>query len=718
MAANSATTSVSSSSSSTQVQGDNSSFLSSIGSAFEEIPEVSLPMYNILHNYSSYAYILSIGVLTDEDVNHPDKSYFADKKIPLICKSANADPSNRVKTDYGQHDFFIDNLEIQAIIGHENGNNTNSTMISFEITEPYSMGLFTIACQTAAFEAGHQNWRSCPFLIKIEFRGNNEYGTLSRTIPGTTRFIPFKFTQISMSVKETGSVYQCRAMAWNQEALTTKHATLKSDMAISGKSVQEILQTGDKSLQAIWNRRLQQLKESNVVEVPDEIVIMFPEDVSSEGSGGDSENNDGATTGSASDVIKKLGLTRSKTNNTLVQDEKQCNIVGKAKLGFDDTRPADAPFGKDSAVYDENTKGYVRANNTPTPGECDFRFRQDTDIPNAINQVLLQSNFPTQALDPKNVSPEGYKKWWKIDVQVYNVSSDANYKSTGTKPKIIVYRVIPYNVHGSSAPAAPNKKAAGFDELYKNAIKHYYYIYTGKNIDVLKFDITIANTFSVLLSADASLLSQDASGKAVAVKGQEPEKTPGVMPTEVSYGSTGSLTDKKGGGGKESQATRLARQFHDAVNSGNDLIMLNLEIIGDPAWISQSGLGNYTSKQTQYPNLNKDGTINYQSGEVDIIVTFRSPVDLKSSTGMYEFNGKTPTTPVMTFNGLYRINQLTSTFRGGEFRQVLKGQRRNQQEAIQEGTSDNALSTDSITAGIKQLGKIASNVGSAIGSIF
>lgn len=713
MATNSATTSVSGSSSSTTVQGDNSTFLSSIGSVFETIPDVTLPMPNVLHSYATYNYILSIGVLTDEEINHPDESYFANKKIPLICKSGNADPANRVKTDYGRFDFFIDNLEIHGIIGHEQGNNTNSTMISFEITEPFSMGLFTIACHTAAIDAGHKNWRECPFLLRIDFRGNNEYGTMSQTILDATRFIPFKFTQISMSVKETGSVYQCRAMAWNQAALTTKHATLKTDMSINGKTVQEILQTGEKSLQAMWNKRLHQLKDAHVIEVPDEIVIIFPEDVASEGSSGSSSNSNGATTGTAgSDVITKLGLTRSKTNNTLVQDEKKCNLLGKAKLGFDaTTRPPDAPFGKDNGVYDEKTKGYVRANNTPTVGDCDFRFRQDTDIPNAINQVLIQSDFPNKALDPKNMSPEGYKKWWKIDVQVYNVSTDANYKSTGTKPKIVVYRVIPYNVHGSSAPSAPNKKAAGFDELYKQAYKRYNYIYTGKNIDVLKFDITIANTFAVLLSADASTENQDVSGGKVALEGQDPELTPGVIPTEVSYSSTGSNIDKKGGGGRESYATRAAKMFHDTINTGNDLIMLNLEILGDPGWIAQSGLGNYTSKQTQYPNLNKDRTVNYQSGEVDIIVNFRTPIDINNDTGMYNFNGKTPTTPVMSFSGLYRINQITSNFRSGVFTQTIKGQRRNQQEATHEGTSDHGLSTDSISSAAKQIGSTLKKLG-------
>jgi hypothetical protein len=43
------------------------------------------------------------------------KHYYANnpntgKILPLICKSANADPKNRIATTYGKFDFFMDNL--------------------------------------------------------------------------------------------------------------------------------------------------------------------------------------------------------------------------------------------------------------------------------------------------------------------------------------------------------------------------------------------------------------------------------------------------------------------------------------------------------------------------------------------------------------------------------------------------------------------------------
>lgn len=686
--------------------------LGSIGSLFKALPNVTLPLPNPLFAYASYDYVLGMGVLTDNDLNNPDTTYRAGKRVPLIAKSANSDPTNRINTPYGKFDFFIDNVDLKSSIGHEKGNNTNVTMMSFEVTEPYSMGMFMIACQQAAYEAGHKNWRDAPFLLTIDFRGNTETGTIA-SIPNTSRQIPFKFADISMRVTGAGSVYSCNLMVWNQAALATKYSNLKSDVSIQGKTVQEVLQTGEKSLQAVVNQRLQQLKKDNVVSVPDEIIILFPEDVSSSASPSSkeepSENKQGATaTSNASAgqaIFKKLGVTRSTKNQTLVQPEGQCNALGKSTMNFSVTRKGDAPIGKDNKVYDPTKKVHVRGDNVVNFQESDFRFRQDTDIPNAINQVLLQSQFPGKTFDPSNLSKEGYRQWWRIDTQVYNITTDENMKSTGRKPKIIVYRVVPYNVHASRV-TPPNVKAPGFEELRKQAVKHYNFIYTGKNVDVLKFEINYSGGFSALMAADNFNRTQDEKTKGQTGSkdekdakiaplgnnaGNEPEKGQ-VNTGTVDHSQTGTKSEKKGGGGVEDAASRAARVFHDAITKSADMIELNMEIIGDPYWIAQSGTGNYTSVPSDKHNLNTDGTVNWQNGEVDIIVNFRTPVDINQTTGLYDFAGPGKSAPVVQFSGLYRVQTLTSTFRQGKFTQTLEGFRRMGQELKKTGTPDQVYS--------------------------
>lgn len=740
-----------------------SEFAKSITSKYHTVGPLKLPLPNVLHDYASYNYIIGFAVITNDDLANPDATYMSNKSVltdkqsggstssnlRYIFKAGNADPENRIKTAYGKFDFFIDDLNIESVIGLERSNNTNTTNITFTVTEPYSMGLFSIACQQAAWDAGHKNWREAPFLITIDFRGNDEMGVMN-LIPTASRYILVKWQEMSMTVNHTGSVYQCSVFAWNNSALTNKNAVLKNDMSIKGSTVQEVLQTGEHSLQSVWNKRLQQLKEDKVIEIPDEILILFPDEVYSDDSkSGSTEDNSSATvspTGTQDDIYKRLKVTKSDKTNTQVQDPANCNIIGKAQVGVGSDKTANAPFGKDEVVYDESLKVNVRQNNTPSVTENDFRFRQDTSIPNAINQVILQSNFPQASLDPAAMTEEGYVKWWRIDTQVYNVSSDANYKSTGTQPKILVYRVIPYNVHNSSGLVGSNAKPKGYDKLYEKAVKSYQYIYTGKNVDVLNFEIKLENSFAVSMAADAGKHSHDVKeaetqgsvpqqADLIAVQGEEPEGAM-VNMNMVNYNATKTNTDKLGGGGTDTSVTLAARMFHDSVTRGTDMLMLDMKIVGDPFFIAQSGMGNYTAMPTEYSNINKDGTVNWQNGEVHVVVNFRTPIEINNATGLYQFQGEVQaeekvTTPVMQYSGLYRINQVTSTFKAGQFEQRLTGQRLPLQEKEKESESvfgiDKILPSPSKIAKklagfggevLDEIGTAFSDAGTAVTSFF
>lgn len=669
--------------------------IGSLGSLFKPMPGVKLPLPNPLFAYASYDYVISIGVLTDQQLENPDKTYMKNQRIPLICKSANGDPKNRIQTAFGAFDFMIDKLEIQSTIGLEKGNTTNMLSMNFSIIEPYSMGMFLMSLQQAAWDAGHDNYLDAPYLMTIDFRGNTESGNMVN-IPNTSRKIPFKFRTVTANVTEKGSVYQCDAYPTNASAVGTQHAQLKTDVSVKGKTVQEVLQTGEKSLQAVINKRLQQLKADKIVDEPDEILILFPTDTASgTAASGSSEEKSSATTdtGTAAkdSLAKKLGVTRSATNKTLVQNGDTCNDLGKAKVGFGETRKGDASAGKDNKVWDPEKKVFVRANNFIDPETGDYRFSQDTDIMNAISQVILNSDFVKTTLSSGKLTKEGYRTWFRIDTQVYNTSPTQ--AATGVKAKLIVYRIVTYQVHASKL-LPPNVKAPGFDELKKQAVKEYNYIYTGKNVDIINFNLDFKVGFAAVMGAAKLSATQDAQLASSASgaddpntaeqkpmpKGNPVEKKPGVTPTQVKYIGTNFKTDKKGGGGLEDESTRIARMFHDALTSGADMVNLDLKIIGDPYFIAQSGQGNYTSQQTVYGNLNADGSVNYQNGEVDILVNFRTPVDLNQTTGLYDFGKASKSAPVLAWSGLYQVINVTSSFVGGQFTQTLSGTRRPSQE--------------------------------------
>lgn len=690
----------------------------------------TLPIANPLSDYATYNYVLSLGALTDEQTSNPDGTYMSGTRIPLICKTAGADPSNRINTAYGKFDFFIDNLTIESLIAFENNKNTNVAKLNFDITEPYSMGIFMLAMQQAAQDAGHANWLGAPFLITIEFHGNQQNGTMI-TIPKLTRYIPFSMGKIEMTTTERGTIYHLAGAGLQCGALTEEHSTTKSDTSVKGRTVQEVLQTGEKSLQAVINKRLQQYKEDGVVEVADEVVILFPIDVSSSPESGIrllKESSATATTNTATtaaNVYKKLGVERSPTTKTLVQKTEQCNALGRANMGYSLKKKADVPMAKDNAVYNTKTHVWDQSQNTYDVTEGNLRFSQDLDIPTAINQVLLSSSYPEYALSNDALDADGMRPMWRIDTQVFTISTDANYPKTGSKPRIIVYRVVPYKAH-SSKMVSPNTRAPGYDNIKNNIVKVYDYIYTGKNTEVLRFNIDMKPGFASVLPADNFTRSQDvqllskfasalgdlidsifggllgsifgdvAGAAASKFTGSQPSTDPGALPSRVTPSATKSSNDGQGGGGLATSVTQAAKYFYDAMTSELNMVQLDLEILGDPYWINQSGFGNYTAKPTQHKDLNADETVNYQNGEVDILVNFRTPLDINQATGLYNFGGTSATAPVPQFSGLYQVARTESHFSKGRFTQKLKGIRRPHQENKTEGTLDQLFNLDSI----------------------
>jgi len=688
--------------------------LSSLGTLIKPLSGVQLPLPNPLFAYASYDYVLGIAVLSDNQLNNPDKGYMnSSVKLDLICKSANSDPTNRIQTTFGQFDYFIDKLEIDSTIGLEKGNNTNMHTMSFEITEPYSMGTFMMTIQEAAWKSDHDNYLQAPFLLTIDFRGNTETGQIL-SVPNTSRKIPFKFKDITMTVTEAGAVYKCTATPWNSQAQSSHVSAIKNDHSVTGTTVQEVLQTGEKSLQAALNKRLQQLKTDKIVNVPDQILILFPTDVSSGGvnsSGGDKEDSTGSVTSVSADsadaIAKSLGLSQSTipANNTLVQDPANVNDIGKSKMGFSDTRKGDAPVGKDNVVHDANGNT-IRSNNTIDTKQSDMRFSQDTDITAAIDAVILNSDYATDQLQEHNIDKAGMRKWWRVDTQVYTISTKENLGQTGTKPRIIVYRIVPFGVHTSKTTTV-GKKAPGFDELEKQCVKVYDYLYTGKNVDVLNFHIEFKAGFTGKMGATSFKKTIDNKQQAAASgaesgdktnlnplpTGQAPERKLGVIPQAVNFTGTSTSSDGQGGGGIEDEKTRAARQFHEAITSAAGMLQLDLKIIGDPYFIAQSGMGNYTSAPTQYQNLNSDGTVNYQGSEVDIKINFRTPIDINQTTGLYDFGKSSKSAPVLTWSGIYQVTKVVSHFDNGQFTQVLSGPRRNGQEITGAGSSSATMNT-------------------------
>ena len=651
------------------------------------------PFPNVLNNFSSFNYHFTLSVLSDVHINDPDNTYRKGNLGTIILASAGSAPDkNLITTAYGQYDFFIENLRLSTVVGlNKATGNSNAISFSFQIIEPYSMGLFFQSLQTAAIQNRYNNYLDVPLLLTIKFKGHVGPENLNITLDGTTKMLPLKLREVNMRVTAKGCTYDVEAYPWNEQGFSDIFNVVKTDINIQPdekkpKTIQSVLQTSEKSLQAVVNANLKKQTQDGTTDFYDEILILFPPDPKS-GSGASSqapnESDRGATQAGdsqSSDIFTSLGVARG-TNSTLIQGEGESavNAIGRAGLGLNVFNKGDTPFAKDNFAYDEASGTYKRGKMTINPNIADFKFAQGSTIQDIINQVILMSDYGRQALDQAKRTPQGQIVWWRIETQMYLKPLPEDSRK-GQKPKLIVFRVLPYLVN-ASVFMPPNDKAPGLDNQKKESLKEYNYIYTGKNIDVLDFQINFNTGFYKVLNADSGKSSETHQGVSAQTGGAAEEQGPnkqknpaGSAPPTVGtpvtnqYVGTGTSTAKNGGTGVDDAATIAARQFHDLATTGADMINLNLTILGDPYYIVDSGVGNYTAGATEFQNLNSDGAMDYQTGEVYITVNFRTPIDINTKTGFYNFGDSRP---VQQFSGLYKVMQVESTFNRAKFTQTL-----------------------------------------------
>ena len=248
-----------------------------------------------------------------------------------------------------------------------------------------------------------------------------------------------------------------------------------------------------------------------------------------------------------------------------------------------------------------------------------------------IEETIIASEYGRAVVDAKP-DQNGMVDWFRIETQVYNISDPSNVDKIGRPARIYVYRVVPFKVHRSRFQSA-TAASQGIDNLKQQAVKEYNYIYTGLNKDIINFDIRFEHAFFTSLAGDLGQLGKDSvegaqgqvtGGDKKAVTGKEEGNTNDVDARKNDT-KPNTQTGTEGHGIFLHPENQVARDFNEAlVNSPVDLIMVNMEIWGDPYYIADSGMGNYNALKTPgMININSDGTMDYQSGEVDVLINFR-----------------------------------------------------------------------------------------------
>ena len=607
------------------------------------------PIPNPLSAFSSYNCIFTFGVSSKNQLG----SSVRQDPIQIVIKSGGTG-NNQVKTASEINlgittEYFIDDVEIESIISPTSGTRqTNATKISFKVTEPYSMGNFLQSLANAAINQGYQNYIDAGWLLTIDFVGFDDAGRAIKP-ENTKRYFPLKLTNVTFAVTAGGSEYSVEAIPYNEQALSDEVQAVKEDIDIKGITVGDFLVNGvefEDSLQLLLNSRDENLKESGQKKASDYYVFTFP-------------------------------------NGKKIQDAKI------PRAAYD---PGNQLFGEAEELEDGVIK---RRGVTLYAEERRLNFKKGTRIQEIIEELIILSDYGRELVKQEPDS-DGMKTWFKIRTVVYPQTVDpASYAQRGRSPKVFWYQISEYKYH-SSKTNSPTVKAPGIENLKNKAVKQYNYIYSGVNDDILDFTLEFDTAFYQALSADMGQLGQSqVEGGAGGTEEREQEPIPvvsdGRSPRPGVYPSVedGSANNTGGIGGPTDQSTanRIARSLNEAIINGVDLLTLNLEILGDPYYIADSEVGAYNSTPAAVsPNINEDGSIASASREVDVLLNFRTPIDI-GRDGFMKFP-QIDSQPVSQFSGLYQVITVRNSISQNKFIQELKLIRRKNQEGEESANSN------------------------------
>jgi hypothetical protein len=213
-------------------------------------------------------------------------------------------------------------------------------------------------------------------------------------------------------------------------------------------------------------------------------------------------------------------------------------------------------------------------------------------------------------------------------------------------------------------------------------------LFTGENDDIIKWELKFDGSWYTAMDpsgsegTDAHDPSRSAAMDPVTAKrvALGTPRTSNLAPGEAqSQRITNSyrlefdrtyLEQPLGGAYADTAAVKAARQFQKAALESKDLVRIQMEILGDPYYMAESGTIDVSMvPSAENPFITNSGIMTSEVTEIRTFVRFKTPIDVPAIGSLYEFpsNGNS----YSPFSGLYRIVIVTHMFKDGQFSQIL-----------------------------------------------
>jgi hypothetical protein len=638
----------------------------------DEFLKTIVPTPNKLSGLASQTYTISLYIMDSDEFA---RFLSTDKKVlpsqQLIMQSGGAPFGQRNK--YFDVDFYPENLEFKCMIGTQGSASPHNVVsLKFDVVEPQGITFLERLRQAVWAHTGknEMTFGSQNYLMVIRFYGYDDQGNLvsnaalnngnlgevtSDPNALVEKFIPIQIVNIQYKIKTAAVEYNISCVSPQQiVGYSTARGTIPFNFQLSASDVQTLF-NGNTQMEALQK--------------PKEI---------------DSDN--GEDVNEATPAAKKIGLTgRTVTQGlTTALNQHQAELVKCKGYLFADKyiiELEDVPGLIDAKMKRQGETDKSRAPSTSSD-DVNQRLNQktqilDTDskqysisagtqITQLIDQVMKNSTYitaqQTVAFDEVTKKeiinpPVRTVMWYRITQTCKPLQYDTNRNDYAYEIK---YRITRYQINQPRSPYFP-------DSMYRGVHKLYDYWFTGLNTEVINFEIDSATNYLTAINNSALTKTQNIINPRYA---------------EKRFFQPSAEESTQGGKG---ESTLPAASLASRLYSYADVAKCNIEIVGDPDWITQSEL---FYNKTTLGSFEADGSVNSTASEVLLEIRFNKVSDYDMATGLtpvYKNNLDSQITGEENLAEealVFCVYQVTNYFKGGQFTQKIEGALRDFDTAV------------------------------------
>ena len=676
---------------------------------------------NPLDDYANYTYGMSLHIIPIDTyrkiVNDREYQYTGSGNV-LIASAGRRGENFKRNANFTQ-DFYFENLKFTTVIGmNARSRSTNALDVNFTIVEPYGMTLLN-RLLAVADAIGGKNWGEMPFMLEIDFYGNNDDGTLITPIAGHTKYIPIKIIDCKIKVSTRGAEYQISAIPYSQAAFLEHVASTPVFLEVQAKTIGDFFSSDGNAGDATTIVSDSARAASDAAHKA-EVAAFLAAGVAGAARQGTKTVDSRKATPAAAPKKYKVSSYAAAMNSYQTQLATSAGGAGgKPYQQFADqyTFVFDPEISAMNILEPQkNTVG----NSAATPADSAtvaagidtntqvFNINAGTSLIEVINMVMRNSSFARGQLkeDGDKTKTNQPIDWYKITPEITLGEFDTIRQSY---QRLITYNINKFAFYNTVYPKAEKS-------LPNSWAKQYFYMFTGKNQAILDFSIDFNIMFYTSMTVDRDKIQKVAVSPAAepATKDDTGAATPTSTGSTIAPLAIRNVAGTQAGAGGvagQSIANASANDLAKSIMSHprGDMINVKLKIAGDPGFIKQDDVYYGASKAPSFSAsgiLDKTNSLITDAGEIFVLIEFRTPSDIDPDTGLMDFSSWSTS----VFSGLYRVITVENVFDRGQFYQNLDLIRLMDQPAYDSVVSTPATTTQRDTATTNVTSKSAATV--------